>query len=110
MSGLNRVTLVGNLGKDPEISHGASGIAIAKFSVATSDARPDQQGNVKTEWHRVVAFGKTAEFIQNYIKKGAMVCVEGRIEYGKYENKEGQTVYTTDIVCNNFVNLTKKDH
>ena len=110
MAGLNSVTLIGNLGQDAEISNGASGIAIAKFSVATSDARPDQNGNTKTEWHRVVAFGKTAEYIQKYIKKGATVCVEGRIQYGKYDNREGQTIYTTDIVCNNLINLTKKEN
>jgi len=110
MAGLNRVTLIGNLGQDPEISHANSGLAIAKFSLATSDARPDQDGNVKTEWHRVVAFGKTAEYIENWIKKGATVCVEGRISYGKYENKEGQTVYTTDIICNNMINLTKREN
>ncbi len=109
MAGLNRVTLIGNLGQDPEITHANNGMAIAKFSVATSDARPDANGVVKTEWHRVVAFGKTAEYVQNYIKKGATVCVEGRIQYGKYENKDGVTVYTTDIVCNNFVNLTKRE-
>ena len=109
MAGLNKVTLIGNLGQDPEITHANSGLAIAKFSLATSDARPDADGNVKTEWHRVVAFGKTAEYIENWIKKGATICVEGRIQYGKYENKEGQTVYTTDIICNNLINLTKRE-
>lgn len=110
MSGLNKVTLIGNLGQDPEITHGSSGIAISKFSLATSDAKPDQAGNVKTEWHRIIVFGKTAEYVQNFIKKGATLCVEGRIQYGKYENKEGVTVYTTDIICNNLVNLTKRDN
>lgn len=109
MSGLNKVTLIGNLGQDPEITAANNDLLIAKFSIATSDARPDAQGNVKTEWHRVVAFGKTAEYMQKYITKGATVCVEGRIQYGKYENKDGVTVYTTDIICNNLINLTKRE-
>lgn len=109
MAGLNKVTLIGNLGQDPEVTHATSGMAIAKFSLATSDARPDAQGNVKTEWHRIVAFAKTAEYIEKYIKKGATVCVEGRIQYGKYDNKDGITVYTTDILCNNLINLTKRE-
>ena len=109
MAGLNKVTLIGNLGQDPEVTHAQNGMAIAKFSVATSDARPDAQGNVKTEWHRVVAFAKTAEYMEKYIKKGATVCVEGRLQYGKYDNKDGVTVYTTDIICNNLINLTKRE-
>ena len=109
MAGLNKVTLIGNLGQDPDISHANNWLTIAKFSLATSDARPDQDGNVKTEWHRVVAFSKTAEYVEKYIKKGATICVEGRIQYGKYDNKDGITVYTTDIICNNLINLTKRE-
>ena len=109
MSGLNRVTLIGNLGQDPEITQSNGGMTIAKLSIATSDGIKDNDGNVKTEWHRVVAFSKTAEYIEKYVKKGSTVCVEGRIQYGKYENKDGVTVYTTDIMCSNLVNLTKRD-
>ena len=109
MAGMNKVILIGNLGKSPEITTTNSGMQIAKFSIATSDGRPGNDGTVKTEWHNITSFGKTAEYIGKYIKKGATVCVEGRIQYGKYENKEGNTVYTTDIMCNNFVNLTKKE-
>jgi single-strand DNA-binding protein len=109
MAGLNKVTLIGNLGQDAQISASNNGMKIAKFSVATSDGKKDSDGNVKTEWHRVVAFGKTAEYIQNYITKGSTVCIEGRIQYGKYDNKDDVTVYTTDIICNNLVNLTKRE-
>lgn len=109
MSGLNKCTLIGNLGQDPQISASNAGMTIAKFSLATSDGRPDADGNTKTEWHRVVVFGKTAEYVQNYITKGSTVCIEGRIQYGKYDNKDGVTVYTTDIICNNLVNLTKRE-
>lgn len=110
MAGLNRVMLIGNLGQDVETSSSSNGTLIAKFTVATSDGRPDQSGNVKTEWHRCVAFGKTAEYMQKYISKGSTVCVEGRIQYGKYNNKDGVTVYTTDIVCNSVINLTKREN
>ena len=109
MAGLNRIILIGNVGQEPEISQSNAGKAIAKLSLATSDGMKDQSGNVKTEWHRIVAFGKTAEIIQNYVKKGSSVSIEGSISYGKYENKEGATVYTTDIICNRLVLLDKRE-
>ena len=109
MAGLNKVILIGNLGQDPEINTTNNGKQIAKFTIATSDGMKDQDGNTKTEWHRIVAFGKTAEVIGNYVKKGSMVSVEGSISYGKYENREGATVYTTDIICSRVVLLDKKE-
>ncbi len=110
MAGLNRVMLIGNLGQDPEISATANGMVIAKFSLATSDGRADTNGEIKTEWHRIVVFGKQAEYVQRYVAKGSTVCVEGRIQYGKYTNKDGVTVYTTDILCSNLINLTKREN
>jgi len=107
---MNRVILIGNIGQDPEITQSNAGKPIAKLSLATSDGMPDQQGNKKTEWHKIVAFGKTAEAIQNYTKKGSTICVEGSISYGKYENKEGVTVYTTDIICNRMTLLDKREN
>lgn len=110
MAGLNKVILIGNLGKEPEITTSGSGMQIAKFSIATSDGMKDKQsGEVKTEWHRCIAFGKTAEIIGNYVKKGSTISIEGSISYGKYENKEGVTVYTTDILCNRVVLLDKRE-
>ncbi len=109
MAGMNRVILIGNIGKEPEITHGNSGITIAKFSIATSDGAKDQNGAVKTQWHRVVAFGKTAEVIEKYVKKGSQLSVEGSLSYGSYENKDGVTMYTTDIICRNIVFLGGKN-
>ena len=110
MAGMNKVILIGNLGQDPEISQSQAGKQITKFSIATSDGMKDQSGNIKTEWHRCIAFGKTAEIIGNYVKKGSTISIEGSISYGKYDNKDGVTVYTTDIICNRVVLLDKKDN
>jgi single-strand DNA-binding protein len=111
MAGLNKVILIGNLGQEPEITTAQSGNQIAKFSIATSDGMRDKQTNeVKTEWHRCVAFGKTAEIIGNYVKKGSTISIEGSIQYGKYDNKDGATVYTTDIICNRVVLLDKREN
>ena len=100
---LNKVTLIGNLGKDPEVRSTSNGSRVASFSVATSRVWNDQNGSKqeKTEWHRCVAwntnFSKLADVVEKYVKKGDKVYVEGRIEYGQYQDKDGQTRYTTDI-------------
>lgn len=101
--GVNRCTLIGNAGQDPELKYSQSGTAICNFSLATSSVRKDRDGNQteKTEWHRIKAFGKTAEIIGEYLKKGKQIYIEGRIEYGQYD-KEGVTHYTTDIIAENF--------
>jgi single-strand DNA-binding protein len=90
---------MGRIGKDIEVSYTTGGTAIGKFSLATSTK---YKGEEKTEWHRVVAWGKTAEIMAEYLSKGDPVLLEGEIRYGKYENKDGQTVYTTDINVNRF--------
>ena len=98
--GVNKVILLGNLGNDPDVKYTQGGMAIASLSVATTYARKDKDGQLqeKTEWHRVKLFGKTAEVAGEYLKKGRQVYIEGRIEYGKYTDKDGNEKYTTDII------------
>ncbi len=101
--GINKVILVGNLGKDPEIRYSASGAAIANITVATSDNWKDKQTGEKqerTEWHRVVFFNRLAEVVGEYLKKGSQVYVEGRLQTRKWQDKDGQDRYTTEIVAN----------
>jgi len=102
MAGINKVILVGNLGKDPEVSYTQSGSAVAKFSIATSEKWVDKSSGEKkdkTDWHRITAFGKLGETCGEYLSKGKQVYIEGRIQYGSYE-KDGVTRYTCDIIAN----------
>jgi single-strand DNA-binding protein len=110
MSGVNKVILVGHLGKDPEMTYAPSGLAIAKFSLATSENKKDSEGNKesKTEWHRIVAFGKIAEICGEYLIKGKQIYLEGRIQTSKWEDKEGNTRYTTEIIANTMQMLGSK--
>lgn len=103
---MNIVTLTGNLGQNPEITNLQSGHTVAKFSLATSDGFGD---NKKTNWHRIVCWNKTAELAEKYLSKGSKVGIVGRIEYGSYENKNGDKVYTTDIVVNQIEFLDSKN-
>jgi single-strand DNA-binding protein len=100
MAGVNKVILLGHLGRDPEMRYQPSGGAIANFSVATSETFKDKEGNKqeRTEWHRVVLFGRTAEIAGEYLRKGSMAYVEGRLQTRKWTDKEGQERYTTEIV------------
>jgi len=101
--GINKVILVGNLGKDPEIRYTASGLAIANITVATTDSWRDKQSGEKqekTEWHRVVFFNRLAEIVGEYLKKGSQVYVEGRLQTRKWQDQSGQDRYTTEIVAN----------
>jgi single-strand DNA-binding protein len=102
MASVNKVILIGNLGKDPEMRYMPSGDAIANFSVATTDTWKDKSGEKqeKTEWHRVSMFGRLAEIAGEYLKKGSQVYIEGRLQTRKWQNKEGQDQYTTEIVAN----------
>jgi len=96
--GVNRVIIVGNLGKDPEIRYTPSGLAVAKFSLATTENRKSgDQWEEVTEWHNVTLFGKSAEAAQNYLAKGRQVYIEGRIHYDQWE-KDGVKHYTTQII------------
>ncbi len=106
MSGtVNRVILVGRLGKDPEIKYTASGMALAKFSVATDDVRKDAQGNRQesTEWHNVVFWGKQAEVAGEYLKKGSLIYVEGKLRTRSWDDPQGGGKrYATEVVGDRF--------
>lgn len=98
--GVNKVILVGNCGQDPEVKHTASGAAVANLTVATSESWKDKQTGQpqeKTEWHRVVFFGRLAEIVGEYIKKGSKVYVEGSLTTRKWQDQSGQDRYTTEI-------------
>lgn len=106
---INKVILVGNVGKDPEIKFASNGNAVASFSLATTDRTKDQGGNWtdRTEWHNLVAFQRTAEIIRDYVKKGSKLYVEGRIQTRSWDDKEtNQKRYRTEIVVNDLVLLS----
>ena len=100
--GINKVILVGNLGNDPETKYTASGMAVTRCSLATTSVRKDRDGNQqeRTEWHRVVFFGKLGEIAGEYLRKGSQVYVEGELRYDKYTGQDGVEKYSTDIVAN----------
>jgi len=105
MAGVNKVIIVGNLGKDPEVKFMPSGEAVANITVATSESWKDKQTGEqkeKTEWHRVVMFGKLAEISGEYLKKGSKVYLEGKLQTRKWTNQQGQDQYTTEIVLQGF--------
>ena len=101
MASVNKVILIGNLGRDPETRYMPDGGAITNISVATTDVWKDKNGEKqeKTEWHRVAFFGKLAEIAGEYLKKGSQVYVEGRLQTRKWQDKEGVDKYTTEIVA-----------
>ncbi len=103
--GVNKVFLLGNVGKDPEIRTTPGGMTVATFSLATADRAKDAQGNWadKTEWHNLVAFQRTAEIIRDYVKKGTQIFVEGKIQTRSWDDKEsGQKKYRTEILINDL--------
>ena len=102
MASVNKVIIIGNLGRDPETRYMPEGGAITNISVATTDVWKDKQGEKqeKTEWHRVAFFGKLAEIAGEYLKKGSQVYVEGRLQTRKWQDKDGQDKYMTEIVAN----------
>ena len=106
----NKVQLIGNLGNDPEIITMDSGKKLAKFSIATNETYKNQQGDrvTDTQWHNVVAWGKTAEIIEEYVTKGKEVAVEGKLTSRSYDDKEGNKRYTTEVVCNELLMLGSK--
>ncbi len=102
MAGINKVILVGNMGKDPEVRHLEGGSTVASFSLATSDTYTDKRTNeriTQTEWHNIVAWRKTAEFVEKYLSKGRQVYIEGKLRTRNWTDKEGTTRYTTEIVA-----------
>lgn len=104
---LNKVTLIGNLGSDPEIRTATGGNRVANFSLATSRQWNDASGNKqeKTEWHRCVAWQQLADIVERYVKKGDKLYIEGRIEYRQYADKDGVTKYATDINVRELIML-----
>lgn len=101
MASVNKAILIGNLGRDPEVRYMPNGDAVANMNLATTENWKDKNGEKqeKTEWHRVVMYGKVAEIAGEYLKKGSSVYFEGRIQTRKWTNKEGQERYTTEIVA-----------
>lgn len=108
---LNKVTLIGNLGSDPEVRSTAAGKRVASFSIATSRQWKGQDGNAnkKTEWHKCVVWGKLSDVVEKYVKKGDRLYVEGEIEYRQWTDKENQTRYTTEINVRDLVMLGGKN-
>jgi single-strand DNA-binding protein len=102
MASVNKVILIGNLGKDPELRYTPSGQAVATFSIATTEKWRDKDGQTqeKTEWHNIVVWGRQAELANEYLKKGRSVYLEGKIQTRSYDDKEGVKRYFTEIVVN----------
>ena len=108
MAGLNKVQIIGNLGKDPEVRFLPNGGAVANITVATSESWKDKQTGEqkeKTEWHRIVLFGKLAEIAGEYLKKGSKAYFEGQLQTRKWTNNDGQDQYTTEIVLQGFTGV-----
>lgn len=108
---VNRVTLIGNLGKDPEVRHLESGSTVARFSIATNERYKDKNGQTQTvtEWHDVVAWRRLAEIAEKFLTKGKMVYVEGKLTHRSYQDKDGIVRYVTEVVANNFQMLDRKN-
>ena len=111
MAGINKAILVGNLGKDPEIRTLESGVKVAQFSLATTESYKDNTGNWqdKTEWHNIVAWRYLAERAEKYLHKGSQVYIEGKITTRQWQDKDGNTRYTTEIVADKLMLLGKRE-
>jgi single-strand DNA-binding protein len=110
MASVNKVILIGNLGKDPELKFTPSGVAMAKFSLATTERIKEADGNVReqVEWHNIVLWKRLAEIANEYLKKGSPVYIEGRIQTRSWEDKDGQKRYMTEIVGRNIQLLGRR--
>jgi len=110
MASLNRVTLIGNLGQDPEMRYTSTQIPVVNFSIATTEVRTDQSGNKteQTSWHRIIVWNKQAENCQKYLAKGRSVMIEGRIQYRDWVDQQGNKRYSTEIVANKVLFLGNK--
>ncbi|MBB6612950.1 single-stranded DNA-binding protein [Pontibacter sp. Tf4] len=109
MASVNKVILIGNLGKDPEVRHLEGGVAVARFPLATSESYKDKNGQrvEKTEWHNIVLWRGLAEVAEKFLKKGQSVFIEGKIRTSQYQDKEGNQRYSTEIVADNMTMLTR---
>ena len=110
-NGLNKAILIGNLGRDPEVRYTPGGLAVANFSMATSETWTNKEGEkeTRTEWHRIVAWGKLGEICGEYLSKGKQVCIEGRIQTREWEDKEGNKRYTTEITASQMLMLGSRE-
>ena len=108
MGSVNKVFLVGNLGRDAELRHTAGGTAVSNFSIATTDNWTDKssgQRQERTEWHRIVVWGRQAESLQPYLNKGKQICVEGRLQTREWNDRDGNKKYTTEVVADRITLL-----
>jgi single-strand DNA-binding protein len=107
---VNRVLLIGRLGKDPEVRYTPDGMMVTNFTMATDEQRKDKNGQKiqRTEWHRIVTFGKLAEICSSYLSKGKLIFIEGRIQTRSWEDKDGNKRSTTEIIANNMQMLDSK--
>ena len=110
MRGVNRVMLIGNLGKDPDMQFLEGNIGVAKFSLATTETYKDRSGKLisQTEWHTIVLWRGLAELAQKYLHKGSLVYIEGRLKTRSWEDKEGNKKFATEIVADNLIMLDKR--
>lgn len=110
MRGVNRVILIGNLGKDPDVQYLEGNIGVAKFSLATTETYKDRGGKLvsQTEWHTVVLWRGLAELSQKYLHKGSLVYIEGRLRTRSWEDKEGNKKFATEVVGDNLIMLDKR--
>jgi single-strand DNA-binding protein len=108
--GLNKVMLIGHLGADPELKYTPAGIPVASFRIATNESYKDQEGNLvpRTEWHNIVAWRKSAELLNEYVRKGSKIYIEGRLQTRNWEDKDGAKRYMTEIVVDDFMFLDSK--
>lgn len=111
MAGVNKVILVGNLGKDPEVRHLEGGAAVANFPIATTEVYKDKTGTrqEQTEWHNIVVWRGLAEVAEKYLKKGMTIYIEGKLRTRSWDDKEGHKRYTTEVVGDTFTILSKKE-
>ncbi|WP_456325559.1 single-stranded DNA-binding protein [Desulfonauticus submarinus] len=107
---LNKVFLIGRLGQDPRLAYTTSGMPVVNFSLATDEGYTDKNGKRvdKTQWHRIVVFNKQAEFCANYLSKGRLIFVEGRLQTREWQDQQGQTRYTTEIIASRIQALDPK--
>jgi len=111
MAGVNKVILVGHLGKDPEVRHLENGTSVANFTLATSESYKDKAGNRidQTEWHNIVVWRGLADVAEKFLKKGSQIYLEGKIRTRSWEDQTGNKKYTTEIVADTFNMLSKRD-
>lgn len=110
MRGLNKVTLIGNLGKDPEVTVLEGNVAVAKFSLATTETFRDKNNQLQsqTDWHAIVLWRGLAELAQTYLRKGSLIYLEGKLKHRHYDDAQGQRHYVTEVVGDHFLMLDRK--